>query len=106
MNRPAAQAHRSRRVLRVVVPVAVFAVSTFIFVARPLLGQRAYMSVDLLELNAPYRDAVARPAHVASPTQGDQVEQFGPAGIMSDRSLEDREWQTWDPHIAAGTPAG
>jgi hypothetical protein len=106
MNRSAVQARNWSRVVRVAVPVAVFAVSTFIFVARPLLGQRAYMSVDILELNAPYRDAIGRPAHVASPTQGDQVEQFGPAEIMSDRSLEDREWQTWDPHIAAGTPAG
>jgi hypothetical protein len=106
MNRPAAQARHWTRLVRVAVPVVVFAVSAFIFVARPLLGQRAYMSVDILELNAPYRDAIGHPAHVVSPTQGDQVEQFGPAEIMSDRSLEDREWQTWDPHIAAGTPAG
>jgi hypothetical protein len=105
-NSPAAQAHGWPRVVCVAVPVAVFALSTFIFVARPLLGQRTYMPVDILELHAPYRDAIGRPAEVASPTQGDQVEQFGPAEIMSDRSLEDREWQTWDPHIAAGTPAG
>lgn len=63
------------------------------------------MGVDLLELTAPYRDAIARPAKIASPAQSDQVEQFGPAAILSDRSLEDLEWQTWDPHIAAGTPA-
>jgi Bacterial membrane protein YfhO len=106
MNRSAVQARRWPRVFLVAVPVAVFGVSTFIFVGRPLLGQRAYMAVDILELNAPYRDAIDRPPRVVSPTQGDQVEQFGPAEIMSDRSLEDREWQTWDPHIAAGTPAG
>jgi SH3-like domain-containing protein len=106
MNRPAAQAHHWPRVVRVTVPVVVFAATTFIFVARPLLGQRTYLAVDLLELEAPYRDAIDRPAHVASPTQGDQIEQYGPAVIMSDRSLENLEWQTWDPHVAAGTPAG
>jgi membrane protein YfhO len=94
-----------RRVLRIAVPLAVFAVTTFIFVARPLLGQRTYMAVDVLEGSAPYRDAIERPPHVVSPTQTDQPEQFGPAAIMSARSLKSFEWQTWDPRVAAGTPA-
>ena len=105
MSSADAGTRRRQRVLSVAVPLAVFAVSTFFFVARPLLGQRTYMAVDLLEATAPYRDAIARPPNIASPAQSDQVEQFGPAAILSDRSLEDLEWQTWDPHIAAGTPA-
>jgi Bacterial membrane protein YfhO len=105
LNTAVAGMRRSTSALRVVVPLAVFAVATFIFVARPLLGQRTYIAVDLLENTAPYRDAIARPPDFASPGQNDQVEQFGPAAISSARSLEDLDWQTWDPHIAAGTPA-
>jgi hypothetical protein len=105
LNPAVAGARRRASALRVVVPLAVFAVTTFIFVARPLLGQRTYIAVDLLENTAPYRDAIARPPDFASPAQTDQVEQFGPAAILSARSLKDLEWRTWDPHIAAGTPA-
>jgi hypothetical protein len=84
----------------------VFVISTFAFVARPLLGERTYMAVDLLERTAPYRDAIGRPPDVVSVIQGDQVEQYGPAEIMSKNTIESGEWHTWDPHVAAGTPAG
>lgn len=97
---------RRSRVLTVAIPLLVFVVTTFGFLARPLLGQRTYTAVDLLERTAPYRDAIERPPNVVSIIQGDLVEQYGPAALMSRDTLEDGEWQTWDPHIAAGTPAG
>lgn len=42
----------------------------------PLLGQRTYGAVDMIELGSPYRDAIGRPPELVSPVQLDQLEEF------------------------------
>jgi hypothetical protein len=72
---------------------------------QPLLGQRTYGAVDMIELGSPYRDAIGRPPDLASPVQLDHVEEF-PWAQAFFNSIRGGEWPNWDPNAGAGVPSG
>ena len=73
---------------------------------KAIFGGGTYVAVDILERTAPYRDAIGRPPHVVSITQGDQVEVVPPGAVAFTRELKHGHWQRWEPRIAAGMPGG
>ncbi|HVE90855.1 MAG TPA: hypothetical protein VNE62_00940, partial [Actinomycetota bacterium] len=76
-------------------PTIVFALTVGVWLAPSLSGQRTLGAVDMLELGAPYRDAIGRPPHAASPIHTDQAEMLaGPAAYF--RELRQPDWQLWD----------
>ena len=87
------------------VPVVVFTLAVFALLPLPLLGMRTYAAVDMLETGAPYRNAIGRPPHVASPIQTDQVEGF-PGVVDFFRAARHGRFQRATFEIAGGTPTG
>ncbi|HVE92152.1 MAG TPA: hypothetical protein VNE62_07615, partial [Actinomycetota bacterium] len=86
-------------------PTLLFALTVGVWLAPSLSGQRTLAAVDMLELGAPYRDAIGRPPHVASPINTDQAEMLAaPAAYF--RELRQPDWQLWDNNVAGGTPTG
>lgn len=87
-------------------PTIVFTLTTAVFLFLPLVGQRTFAPVDLLELGSPYRDAIGRVPDVRSPIQGDIIEDHLPSQISFFEDLKGGEYQLWQPLTAAGIPRG
>jgi hypothetical protein len=96
---------RCHYVRRAALPAVVFLACAFLLMPHALLAQRTYAAVDLMEPDAPYRDALTRPPKVVSVVQTDQAEGLsGPVAFF--RDLRRGVFQRWDPNVAAGQPTG
>ena len=86
LDHPDTSANRSKLVL----PTAlIFLAVTFAFMPRPLLGQRTYGAVDMVELGSPYRDAIERPPDLASP---DTIEVLSSEPSSTTRTSQSGTW--------------
>lgn len=93
-----------RIVRRSLLPLVIFAATTFAFMPSSLMGRTVSGPFDLNATGSPYRDRPT-PVQVANPIQ-DDVNQAQPWWLSFWRDARHGEYQTWSPAVSGGTPTG